>query len=106
MEKDSGVALSELRADGGASVNNRLMQFQADAIGVKVVRPQVAETTALGAAYLAGLATGVWDGYDDVAAHWQLDRAFIPSMSSEERDARYTKWQMAVQRSLAWEQPE
>ncbi len=106
MEKDSGVPLSELRADGGASLNDRLMQFQADSIGVRVVRPQVAETTALGAAYLAGLATGVWDGYDDVAAHWQLDREFTPTMSSEERDTRYAKWQMAVERSLAWEQPE
>ncbi|MCA9099659.1 MAG: glycerol kinase GlpK [Planctomycetales bacterium] len=106
MEKDAGTALSELRADGGASVNDRLMQFQSDVLGAKVVRPRVAETTALGAAYLAGLAVGVWDSCDDVAAHWQLDREFTPSMSTAERDARYAKWHTAVERSKSWDVPQ
>lgn len=102
MQADTGIALTELRVDGGATVNNALMQFQADLLGVRVLRPQVRETTALGAAYLAGLAVGYWKDEADVAANWQLDRAFEPRMSADERAARLAKWRDAVQRSKKW----
>ncbi len=102
MQRDAGLALTELRVDGGATVNNALMQFQADLLGVRVLRPQVRETTALGAAYLAGLAVGYWKDEADIAANWQLDRAFEPRMSRDESTARMTKWRDAVQRTRAW----
>ena len=105
MEADSGVPLTELRVDGGASANNLLMQMQADCCGVPVVRPQVTETTALGAAYLAGLATGFWVDERDVALRWQVDRVFEPRWSADERQARLARWGRAVQRSLAWAAP-
>jgi glycerol kinase len=104
MVNDSGSNLKTLRVDGGASVNNTLMQFQADILGVPVERPKVAETTALGAAYLAGLAVGFWGSMQEVAAHWALDRAFEPQMSSDQREALYSQWRRAVERSLRWEQ--
>src|SRR5438093_7116024 len=88
MKEDSGIALNELRVDGGAASNNLLMQFQADILGVPVVRPKVTETTALGAAYLAGLATGYWKSTDDVKANWQVDRKFEPSMTASDRAHR------------------
>jgi glycerol kinase len=103
MEKDSGVHLQQLKVDGGASVNNGLMQFQADILGTAVHRPQVSETTALGAAYLAGLAVGYWQDSNDVVTNWKIDREFKPKMSAEERDAKYRRWQKAVDRSLNWE---
>jgi len=103
MEKDCGAALSELKVDGGASVNNALMQFQADLLDAPVRRPQVAETTALGAAYLAGLAVGYWNDQQDIAANWSLDREFTPSIAAEERRRRIALWQEAVRRSLGWE---
>ncbi|GCE45554.1 glycerol kinase [Thermosporothrix hazakensis] len=104
MSSDSGVELKALRVDGGAVVNNLLMQFQADILGVPVQRPKVAETTALGAAYLAGLAVGFWSSKQEVAAQWAIDRTFEPQMSAERREELYSGWKRAVERSLNWEQ--
>ncbi len=103
MQRDAGLAMTELKVDGGATVNDTLMQFQADLLGVKVRRPRVAETTALGAAYLAGLAVGFWQDQQDVSRNWALEREFTPASSAEERDARYAQWRKAVERSLDWE---
>jgi glycerol kinase len=105
METVSGVRLERLKVDGGACVNDRLMQFQANVLGVPVVRPAVPETTALGVAYLAGLAVGYWDGLDDVGRNWQVQQEFQPEMSEAERDERCRRWEAAVTRSLGWEQP-
>lgn len=104
MEQDSGGALDILRVDGGATANGLLMQFQADLLGVSVQRPVVGETTALGAAYLAGLATGVWESQADVSSNWQLDTEFQPSVEQSETDHQYADWQRAVARSLDWAQ--
>lgn len=104
MTADSGIQVKTLRVDGGAVANNLLMQFQADILGVPVQRPRVAETTALGAAYLAGLAVGFWRSQSEVAAYWALDRTFEPQMSADQREQLYTDWQRAVKRSLEWEQ--
>jgi glycerol kinase len=103
MQRDSGVRLKELKVDGGASVNNRLMQFQADILDTPVSRPKVSETTALGAAYLAGLAVGYWAGLAEISHNWALDRQFTPKMPSTLRDERYRRWQKAVERALDWE---
>jgi len=103
MRLDAGIDLSTLKVDGGASVNDALMQFQADLLGVTVRRPAVPETTALGAAYLAGLAVGYWNGTSDVERNWALDREFTPAMSLMERDQRYAQWQRAVERARDWE---
>jgi glycerol kinase len=94
-------ALTELRVDGGAAVNDDLMQFQADLLGVPVVRPQVVETTALGAAYLAGLATGVYAGRDELAALWQAERRFEPAMARDEAAERMGRWAHAVRQATA-----
>ncbi len=102
MVRDSGIQLTELRVDGGASRNDLLMQLQADLAGVPVVRPQVTETTALGAAYLAGLATGVWQGGDEIAAQWAVDHRFEPSLPEPQRLARIARWREAVERSRGW----
>ncbi len=102
MRSDSHLEIADLRVDGGASVNDDLMQFQADLLGVNVRRPVVAETTALGAAYLAGLAVGFWQDQDDIASHWALDREFTPQTTAEDRDTLYSRWQKAVNRSLDW----
>lgn len=102
MCADSGMALRELRVDGGACANNLLMQMQADFLGVPVVRPKVTETTALGAAYLAGLATGFWQDANEISAQWQMDRRFEPQMKATERKAKLARWHEAVQRSKAW----
>ena len=104
MEADSGVSLKTLRVDGGAVVNNLLMQFQADILGVAVQRPKVAETTALGAAYLAGIAVGFWSGEQEVAEQWAIDRTFEPQMSEDQRNSLYAGWKRAVERSRNWEQ--
>jgi glycerol kinase len=104
MQKDSGERLAELRVDGGAAANDLLMQFQADLLGAPVLRPKVLETTALGAAYLAGLTVDLWKSRDELASHWQLDRRFEPRMPREEAQARMARWREAVQRSLAWEE--
>jgi glycerol kinase len=105
MQRDSGLALESLRVDGGAAANSLLLQFQADLLGVPVRRPVVAETTALGAAYLAGLATGVWHGLDDVEANWSLDREFLPAMTPATRAALHRDWRRAVERALRWSEP-
>ncbi len=102
MQRDAGVQLSNLRVDGGASANNLLMQFQADLLGVPVRRPVVAETTALGAAYLAGLAVGYWKDRSDVVGNWALDCEFTPTMPAAEGDRLYRRWRQAVERSLDW----
>ena len=104
MSRDARLPLTELRVDGGASRNNLLMQMQADLLGVPVVRPQVTETTALGAAYLAGLATGVWAGGDAIAAQWAVDQRFEPRLTEPARLARIARWREAVQRSGGWAQ--
>ncbi len=104
MEADSGLRVGELRVDGGASRNNLLLQFQADLLGAPVVRAAVTETTALGAAYLAGLAAGVYRGRDELAARWKEDRRFEPRMSREEALARRAQWSRAVERARGWEQ--
>jgi glycerol kinase len=102
MTRDSRIALKELRVDGGASRNNMLMQMQADFLGVPVVRPQVTETTALGAAYLAGLATGVWTTAAEIAGQWQAERRFEPRLAERERLAKLVRWREAVERSKGW----
>ncbi len=102
MQKDAGIQLKGLRVDGGASANNLLMQFQADILDVSVERPKIIETTALGAAYLAGLAVGVWSP-SDLQAKWQLDEAFEPQMPDNERQKLYGGWQKAVSRTMDWE---
>jgi len=104
MEADSNIKLQALKVDGGATVNNILMQFQANILGVPVDRPQVTETTALGAAYLAGLAVGVWNSKEDLINNWKLDNRFEPQMETAKRDRLYAKWQEAVKRSLNWEE--
>jgi glycerol kinase len=102
MQKDADIALTELRVDGGAAANDLLMQFQADLLGVPVVRPQVLETTALGAAYLAGLAVGYWKSTDDIGANWRVDRRFEPAMSRERAGELAAGWEKAVARSRDW----
>jgi glycerol kinase len=103
MQRDSGVRLKELKVDGGASVNDALMQFQADILGTWVRRPKVSETTALGAAYLAGLAVGYWQDQDEIACNWMLDREFATQMPAADREARYGGWKKAVTRALDWQ---
>ena len=103
MQQDSGVTLQTLKVDGGASANNLLMQFQSDLLGVNIQRPVVQETTALGAAYLAGLAVGFWEDENDVTKNWALDREFTPAMDTAEADKRHSRWKDAVKRSLDWE---
>jgi len=102
MQSDSGIAIKELRVDGGMVGNELLMQFQADILDVPVVRPRVVETTALGAAYAAGLAVGFWSGPAALAAHWSIDKRWEPSMSEPHRAALYGSWQKAIARSLDW----
>lgn len=102
MEADAGIAIKELRVDGGATANNALMQFQSDLLNCKVVRPQVTETTALGAAYLAGLAVGYWESLEEIQDQWQMDREFTSTMDDTERE-RFTKgWKRAVKTAVAW----
>jgi glycerol kinase len=102
MEKDSGFAMTELRADGGASRDGFLMQFQADISGCAIIRPVIRETTALGAACLAGIATGFWQGIDEVRKHWKRDAVFSPSMDAKKREALMSGWHKAVGRSRDW----
>lgn len=103
MKRDAGMSLRELRVDGGASANNFLMQFQADILQVPVVRPKVIETTALGAAYLAGLSTGFWSDMEEVAKAWKVDRVFEPAMEAGDVSDRRSRWADAVSRARAWE---
>lgn len=102
MQSDAGIELKELRADGGAIANDFLAQFQSDQLGVPLLRPQVAETTALGAAYLAGLATGFWSSREEIAAQWAIERRFQPSMPADRREALYAGWQRAVQATIGF----
>jgi glycerol kinase len=102
MEKDSGVTLKALKVDGGMVFNNTLMQFQSDVLGVPVIRPQVAETTALGAAYAAGLATGFWSNLEDLRQNWQIDHTWEPSMDAGAREKQYAMWKKAVTRTFDW----
>ena len=104
MEADSGIALTELRVDGGATANNLMMQFQADVLGVPVVRPIVKETTALGAAYLAGLAVGYWNSVDEIADQWQIDQTFDPAMDRADIEALMARWSKALGRAKGWEE--
>ncbi len=104
MENDSGVAMTELRVDGGMVGNELLMQFQADVLGVEVVRPAIAETTALGAAYAAGLAAGVWSGLDELAEMWREDKRWHPAIDDGERARLRGRWSQAVERTYGWEQ--
>ncbi len=106
MQKDAGMAVRSLRVDGGASANNFLMQFQADILGEKVLRPRCIETTALGAAYLAGLAVGFWKDETDIRSNWALERTFEPVMTKEDRRERLKGWKRAVRAALAWAQDE
>jgi glycerol kinase len=102
MNADSGVDLESLKVDGGMVANDLLMQFQADILGVPVIRPQVAETTALGAAYAAGLATGLWDNVDDLRQNWVEDKRWDPQMDDAKRDELYKYWKKAVTRTFDW----
>jgi len=104
MEADAGIRLKELRVDGGACSNNLLMQFQSDLLGVPVVRPKVAETTALGAAYLAGLAVGFWKNESEIATQWQVDRKFKPAMKPATRKHLCAGWAKALARAQSWEE--
>ena len=104
MEEDSGMRLKELRVDGGAAVNEFLMQFQADLLGVPVVIQETTETTALGAAYLAGLAVGFWRDQEEIAANYKVKKKFIPRMNSKQRESLYQRWKMAVERARGWEE--
>jgi glycerol kinase len=102
MAADSGVPLEVLKVDGGVTLNELCMQIQADVLGVDVVRPKVPETTALGAAYGAGLAVGYWSDPEDLRANWQEDRRWKPSWTEKQREAGYAGWRKAVQRTLDW----
>ncbi len=104
MQDDASLDLATLKVDGGASANNFLMQFQSDMLNVEVQRPVVQETTALGAAYLAGLAVGYWEDKKSIQENWALDKQFTPNMAAEERDGLYHNWKRAVDRSLDWEE--
>ena len=102
MKRDGACPLTELRVDGGAAANDLLMQLQADLLGVPVVRPRMLETTALGAAYLAGLGVGVWGSLEEVAAHWRPSARFEPSMSADVREDALQRWHRAVERARDW----
>jgi glycerol kinase len=102
MNKDSGIELKIMKVDGGATINNTLMQLQADILGVPVIRPQVTETTALGAAYAAGLAAGVYGSLDDLRSNWRVDRQWEPSWSEDQRESGHNQWKKAVKRTLDW----
>jgi glycerol kinase len=106
MQKDSGVTIRELRVDGGATVNNSLLQFQADLLQANVVRPQVTETTALGAAYLAGLAVGYWSDIHEIGQQWKLDRTFTPEITAADTTSLIKGWHRAVRAATAWAEDE
>jgi glycerol kinase len=105
MRSDSGIELTELRVDGGATQNDLLMQFQADLLGVPVVRPSVYETTALGAAYLAGLAVGFWSDAAEIESQWRAERTFEPDMSRDQAAAMLARWSAALDRASGWSRP-
>ena len=101
MQKDSGITIKELRVDGGATANNMLMQFQSNLLHTKVIRPTITETTALGAAYLAGLAVGYWNSLDDISAQWQIQKVFEPALSTAATDALKMGWKKAIKGAVA-----
>ena len=102
MKADSGVELNALKVDGGMVANELLMQFQADILDVPIIRPSVIETTALGAAYAAGLAVGFWPGVEDLRANWSEDRRWMPEMNEATRERMYAQWKKAVTRTFDW----
>ena len=102
MEADAGIAIRELRVDGGATANNLLMQFQSDLLNTKVIRPTVVETTALGAAYLAGLAVGYWSSTDEIQQQWQMERVFSPAMDEAKRKELSGGWKRAINTTVSW----
>jgi glycerol kinase len=102
MEADAGIAIKELRVDGGATANNLLMQFQSDLLNTKVIRPTIVETTALGAAYLAGLAVGYWSSTEDIQQQWQMERVFSPSMDDAKRKELSEGWKRAINATVSW----
>jgi glycerol kinase len=102
MQKDADIRISEMKVDGGAVANNTLMQMQADIAGTEVVRPSFKETTALGAAYAAGLAVKFWNSLDELKALWKKDRVFVPAITSEEQEAKNKKWKKAIEKSREW----
>ena len=106
MEQDSGISLKSLKVDGGASANDFLMQFQADIVNTQVHRPECIETTALGAAYLAGLAVGYWKDREEIRANWKIGKAFSPAMEEEKRRQLIKGWKRAVKCALAWAEEE
>ena len=103
MQKDSGISIKELRVDGGAAANDLLMQFQADILQVPVVRPKIIETTALGAAFLAGLSVGFWKDVNEIQQVWQTDNVFQPKMPVEEVERRRSRWKSALEKSKGWQ---
>ena len=103
MQADSGITIRELKVDGGASVSNFLMQFQADIMNVRVRRPEITETTALGAVYLAGLGMGIWSSREEIVQSWKLGREYEPLMQENTRNELYKNWKRAVDRSLKWD---
>jgi glycerol kinase len=102
MQADAGVAVKELRVDGGATINNLLMQFQSDILNTTVIRPKVTETTALGAAYLAGLAVGYWGSPEEIQKQWLVDTVFTPTVDEEKRAHLATEWERAIKATQAW----
>jgi glycerol kinase len=102
MEADAGIKLQQLRVDGGASANNLLLQFQSDLLGIPVLRAKNTETTAMGSAYLAGLAVGFYKSVDEIASQWALDRTFEPGMDASRRDELRSRWKKALERSKQW----
>ena len=102
MEADSGISIKELRVDGGATVNDLLMQFQSDVLNTKVIRPHVTETTAMGAAFLAGLAVGFWKDLDEITDHWKIEKCFEPKQSNEKMLENTKSWKRAVKAAIAW----
>ncbi len=102
MELDTGLKITELRVDGGASANGLLMQFQADMLRVPVIRPKIIETTALGAAYLAGLSTGFWKNIEEIKTQWQVDRQFVAKLDNEKSMELKAKWANAIERAKGW----
>jgi glycerol kinase len=105
MQQDAGIRVPEMRVDGGAAANTLLLQFQADLLGIPLARAKSVETTARGAAFLAGLATGMWSSLADIAAQWQGEARYTPRMSAERREELYAGWRRAVERAKAWASP-
>ena len=104
MKEDSGIEINSLKVDGGATANNFLMQFQSDILNTKVLRPEIIETTALGAAYLAGLAVGFWKNKEEIKKNWRLNKEFLPNLSENLREKYYKCWKKAVEKAKSWEE--